>query len=284
MTRKARTSAPTGGAAPATGSPAPPTTFAEAYALLNPRQRKFVSFYLQRPNATRAAQKAGYSKKTAYSIGSENLNKPEIKTALRLGWIESGAGPEEVRARTEEVMRADLADVCRFERELHRPMTWVPVRKLLTDLQEDIAFEEEYANRALLDDDQLKAHAAGQVRRRDQALRYEIQLERNPKAEVWAPGPPEIREVAIADIAVARDRGLSHLIRKTKYSPSGALTVELYDGQHARELMGKFHGLWGKDEEGPDAPPGLPEGTGLEEASDEQLAGELSRLLGEDAQ
>ena len=33
-------------------------------------------------NATQAAIKAGYSKKTAYSIGQENLKKPEIATFL----------------------------------------------------------------------------------------------------------------------------------------------------------------------------------------------------------
>lgn len=30
-------------------------------------------------NATQAAIRAGYSEKTAYSIGDENLKKPEIK-------------------------------------------------------------------------------------------------------------------------------------------------------------------------------------------------------------
>lgn len=33
-------------------------------------------------NATQAAIKAGYSKKTAYSVGNENLKKPEIKKAI----------------------------------------------------------------------------------------------------------------------------------------------------------------------------------------------------------
>jgi phage terminase small subunit len=34
-------------------------------------------------NATQAAIRAGYSPKTAYSIGAENLTKPEIKAALQ---------------------------------------------------------------------------------------------------------------------------------------------------------------------------------------------------------
>lgn len=48
---------------------------------LTPRQRKFVDLY--EGNATKAAIQAGYSKKTAYSIGQENLKKPEIIKALQ---------------------------------------------------------------------------------------------------------------------------------------------------------------------------------------------------------
>lgn len=49
---------------------------------LTPKQAKFVAAYVAEPNATRAAIAAGYSEKTAYSIGAENLSKPEIVEAL----------------------------------------------------------------------------------------------------------------------------------------------------------------------------------------------------------
>lgn len=39
--------------------------------------------YLETCNATEAAKLAGYSSKTAYSIGEENLKKPEIKKAIQ---------------------------------------------------------------------------------------------------------------------------------------------------------------------------------------------------------
>lgn len=39
--------------------------------------------YLVDLNATAAAKRAGYSPKTAYSIGQENLKKPEIKSAIQ---------------------------------------------------------------------------------------------------------------------------------------------------------------------------------------------------------
>jgi len=54
-------------------------------AKLNPKQARFVSEYLIDSNATQAAIRAGYSKKTAYSIGGENLKKPEIAAAIAKG-------------------------------------------------------------------------------------------------------------------------------------------------------------------------------------------------------
>ena len=50
---------------------------------LTPTQKAFVSEYLIDKNATQAAFRAGYSKKTAYSMGQENLKKPEIKRAIQ---------------------------------------------------------------------------------------------------------------------------------------------------------------------------------------------------------
>ena len=49
---------------------------------LTPKQKRFVDEYLIDLNATKAAIRAGYSAKTAASIGEENLRKPEIQGAL----------------------------------------------------------------------------------------------------------------------------------------------------------------------------------------------------------
>ena len=46
---------------------------------LTDKQKRFCEEYVIDWNATRSALEAGYSKKTAYSIGQENLKKPEIK-------------------------------------------------------------------------------------------------------------------------------------------------------------------------------------------------------------
>ena len=49
-------------------------------AKLTPKQRRFVNEYLIDLNATQAAIRAGYSKKTAQQIGAENLSKPVMLT------------------------------------------------------------------------------------------------------------------------------------------------------------------------------------------------------------
>lgn len=49
---------------------------------LTPKQRRFTEEYAIDCNATQAAIRAGYSKSSAYSIGHENLNKPEIAAVI----------------------------------------------------------------------------------------------------------------------------------------------------------------------------------------------------------
>jgi len=50
---------------------------------MTPKNLKFISEYTKDFNATQAAIRAGYSPKTAYSIGQELLKKPEIQAAMK---------------------------------------------------------------------------------------------------------------------------------------------------------------------------------------------------------
>lgn len=51
--------------------------------MLSLKQKRFCEEYVISGNATEAAKKAGYSEKTAYSIGTENLKKPEIQNYIQ---------------------------------------------------------------------------------------------------------------------------------------------------------------------------------------------------------
>ncbi len=49
---------------------------------LSLKQKRFCEYYIISGNATDAALKAGYSEKTAYIIGFENLKKPKIQNYI----------------------------------------------------------------------------------------------------------------------------------------------------------------------------------------------------------
>ena len=67
------------------------------------KQKKFADEYIKTGNATQSAINAGYSKKTCYSIGNENLKKPEIKSYI-----------DERMKKLEEEAIADQAEVLKY--------------------------------------------------------------------------------------------------------------------------------------------------------------------------
>lgn len=75
------------------------------------KQKRFADEYIISANATAAAIKAGYSKKTARSIGQENLTKPDIKAYIdeRLEKLDSEkiADQKEVLQYLSSVMRGE---------------------------------------------------------------------------------------------------------------------------------------------------------------------------------
>ncbi len=69
---------------------------------LTNKQRVFVEEYLRTWNATAAAIAAGYSEKTAYSIGPENLKKPEIAAEIERRLAELSMSTDEALVRLTE--------------------------------------------------------------------------------------------------------------------------------------------------------------------------------------
>lgn len=80
-------------------------------AKLTAKQQRFCNEYLIDLNATQAAIRAGYSKKTANRIGTENLSKPVIRQYIDKRMAEKEA---ELIADQDEVLRY-LTSVMRGE-------------------------------------------------------------------------------------------------------------------------------------------------------------------------
>lgn len=85
-------------------------------AKMTPKQKRFCDEYLIDLNATQAAIRAGYSEKTAYSIGVENLKKPEIKKYI-----------DERMAEKESELIADQDEVLKYLTSVMRGKTTAEV-------------------------------------------------------------------------------------------------------------------------------------------------------------
>lgn len=75
---------------------------------LTHKQQVFINEYLLSFNATQAAVRAGYSEKTAYAMGWENLRKPEIAEAIQARIDESRAGADEALKVNSDILHGDL--------------------------------------------------------------------------------------------------------------------------------------------------------------------------------
>lgn len=107
---------------------------------LNPKQAAFVREYLIDRNATQAAIRAGYSAKTARSVGSENLTKPDIRAAID---AESAKLAEEVGVTAKEIIselrRIGFADAGQIldERGVCRSLNEMPedIRRCISSVK-----------------------------------------------------------------------------------------------------------------------------------------------------
>lgn len=81
---------------------------------LTVKQQKFADEYIRLGEVTKAAINAGYSTKSAYAVGSENLKKPSIKAYIdkRLEELkkESIAEQDEILQYLTSVMRGEMKE------------------------------------------------------------------------------------------------------------------------------------------------------------------------------
>lgn len=87
---------------------------------LTPKQQAFVREYLVDLNATQAAIRAGYSKKTAGVVGHENLNKPDIAKAIQIEMDKRAARTEITADYVLNGIR-DVTERSAKEGEAHNP-------------------------------------------------------------------------------------------------------------------------------------------------------------------
>ncbi len=106
---------------------------------LTPKQQRFVEEYLVNLNATQAAVRAGYSEKTAYSVGHENLKKPEVAAAIQ----------EAMAARSERTKADQDWIVERLVENVERAMQLEPMTNREGKPKGEYVYQGNVANKAL---------------------------------------------------------------------------------------------------------------------------------------
>jgi len=98
---------------------------------LTPKQQLFCDEYLIDLNATQAAIRAGYSAKTAGSIGEENLKKPEIQECIQARMKErlerTKTDADYVLRRLVQIDEMDVADILNDDGSLKPVKEWPKV-------------------------------------------------------------------------------------------------------------------------------------------------------------
>lgn len=105
---------------------------------MTPKQRAFADCYIKSGNAAEAAREAGYSKKTARSMGEQNLKKPHIQDyiGVRIKEIEDAriASAKEILQYFTAVMRGEVKDQFGFDAPLmERTRAAVELAKRIID-------------------------------------------------------------------------------------------------------------------------------------------------------
>ncbi|WP_374250360.1 terminase small subunit [Xanthobacter sp.] len=100
---------------------------------MTPKQATFVREYLTDLNATQAAIRAGYSKRTAAFIGAENLKKPYVAAAVEAAMAERAARTE----ITADRVLKELAKLAFFD--IRKAFNWDGSLKPLDEMDDETA-------------------------------------------------------------------------------------------------------------------------------------------------
>lgn len=181
---------------------------------LTPKQKAFADNYIANGgNATDAARKAGYSEKTAYSIGQQNLKKLDVSSyiAEKQSLIEKQKGTDimslaEIQQRRSMIARGELTDSFGFAPDFSDQL------KSMNDLEKALKIKQE----------QEEKKAAEEAARN--AKEYHMDLYNIPDCFHWA--IRDIRDKEHLEYVFKGGRG------STKSTTVGMTIVELMKNNH----------------------------------------------------
>jgi len=215
---------------------------------LTAKEQRFVEEYCKDCNATQAAIRAGYSARSARSIGHENLTKPDIKAAVDARLKALSLDAAETTKLIADIAKSNLNDYFTIKQVVRKPKLQKHLPEVIADLEKEIEIEEEYADEANLTEKELDAHYELIQHMKREIIKLRIRLKHNPKATMVVEGPAELHKVADIDLPKLIEDKEAGRIKAVKHSEFG-LNVEMYAADAALRDLARMHGLFEKDNE-----------------------------------
>ncbi|NVO33223.1 terminase small subunit [Hymenobacter lapidiphilus] len=217
---------------------------------LTDKRSRFIDEYLLDCNATQAAIRAGYASSGARQEGSRLLANADIRTEVDRRLSEAGMPAQEVVKHFVDIAKTRLNDflVVRQVQGYEQEEQYLSV--LVDRKREEVSFIQEFAEQEDLQlFNEFGPTDTGKRLNKAKEQLLELELEKmrhGPDAVKLVPGKPVVHEVADLDIvAIARAKQQGRI--KTYKMGKEGVSVEMYAADGALEKLGRYHGIFEKD-------------------------------------
>lgn len=214
--------------------------------MLKAKQEQFCQQYIKDFNATQAASRAGYSLKTAYSIGSELLKKPEIIARIQELLEKAKMSGDQAEKLVSDIAQSSINDYLVPKMVEYTPKITKTIKDLIKDLRDEMDFEEQFSKEANYTTDEMAEHIKEQAYRVRQLARLKLIGKRKPGYTKIVYGEPvliERMELDLVKLSKDKERGRIKSISYTEFGPK----VELFAADGALRDVLKIHGKYAPD-------------------------------------
>ena len=210
---------------------------------LTAKQQLFIDNYLIHFNATKAAIQAGYSEKTAYSIGSELLKKPELSALIESRLKESRMNSDQVMKLMSDIAQSSINDYFRIvERDRMKRVT-KPLGVLIERKKLEIKRAYMYIERKGYTDEEYDNYVEKNILPlEDDILRAEIDLELDPLATFDDSEVETYETVELDLVKLAKDKegGKIKSFEWKEFGPK----VEMYAVDGMLDKLARVNGMY----------------------------------------
>lgn len=210
---------------------------------LTAKQQLFIDNYLIHFNATKAAIQAGYSEKTAYSIGSELLKKPELSALIESRLKESRMNSDQVMKLMSDIAQSSMNDYFRIvERDRMKRVT-KPLGVLIERKKLEIKRAYMYIDRKGYTDEEYDNYVEKNILPlEDDILRAEIDLELDPFATFDDSEVETYETVELDLVKLAKDKegGKIKSFEWKEFGPK----VEMYAVDGMLDKLARVNGMY----------------------------------------